>query len=154
MKVRNGDVEDITELTELLESCFSEMNYNLLGLTYSKKTMSEVLNNCIVFDMGAVIVAEEKNKIIGISVVFFNKSYMDASNTVAVEAIWHADPKINSFKRAKVMKALLQTMETRTAEKGIKHLRVGSSVLFPAMSKLLMRNGYQIQELSYTKEVS
>lgn len=153
MEIRDCKIEDIEQLTELLATCHKEMNYELQGLTYNKKTMSKVLSNCVLLDTGAAIVVEDNNKIIGVGMIFFCKSYMDSTNTTAIEAIWHTDPKIRKTTRIKVMKLLLRAMEKSTSNQGIKCLRVGSSVKYPAMSMLLEQNGYQLQELSYTKEV-
>jgi hypothetical protein len=144
------DKEDLFEAVALLQRCYEEMKYDENGHSFDIVSVFRSLVSCV--QNGIVLIVKEE-RLLGIGCVFLMPSFMDANHMQAIEAVWHADPLLGKRKRAKVMIKLLNGMEKKVKELGLKGIHLTASLDFPDVAKYLKKKGYKLREQHYYKEV-
>ncbi len=152
MKVENIGNINMENVIPLLKRCYDEMEYVGSGYGFDPETIKKaILGN--IQGGGINIMVVDKGDIVGIAVVFFLPSFLNASDILAIEAAWHSDPKLNQTPRVRIMLLLLREMEERVREHKVRTLHLATSVLYPAIANKLRKNDYKLMEYRWVKEV-
>ena len=129
--VREGSLEEVVSVVEQInEFAQKESVASLLQRLSGKKSL--------------ILVAEEKGVLLG-----FKIGYELESNTFYS---WFGG--VSPLARNKgVAQAQLDVQEQRVKQQGYQQLKVKSRNQFPAMLRLLLRNGYQIEKLEEKEDI-
>jgi len=144
MKIRSLQKEEVNSVIPLCEAFCAEMGFPFNGES-CKKTISSAIDNG-----NLIIAAIDNSRIIGLGGVIKTSSYTDYGALRAIEFIWHTNPALSPYKRAKAMNLLFNGMELWAK---IREIPFSISVCNQASRDFLERRGYNLKEYHYCKEV-
>ena len=139
MNIRPLVKEDIIKVLPAIKSFCSEIEQQFDMLS-AIEFIAESISKGWMMD-----VVEEDGKFIGMGGVALQPYYVNGKMN-GVEFVWHSDPTLPQYKRAKVMLALLERMESFTKEHGVPLvLSVNRS---NGLGKFIEKRGYELSKES------
>ena len=151
MNIRYMREKDIDEAVIMLERCHKEMDFDSSGMSYDPISAGETLEGAINEDNHCVIVAIEGGKIGGVGGVIITPSYMNHHDKIAHEFIWHSDPLLKPYKRAKIFKSLFEIMQAWVKVRDVSSFQISASPFGKnkAAGKFLERKGLKLRNCIY-----
>ena len=140
---------DIPHMVVMLRRCFDEMDFKSRGYSFNSDTCSHTLWN-VINGNGFVIVNDSITAIFG---AFKVPSFMDCNDIKMVEFIFHTDPLLNNFTRAKLSKGLIIAAEQETRRQGVNRLNISAAYEPKNASDFIVKHGYSAHEISFSKEL-
>jgi hypothetical protein len=150
--IRDMKTNDIPQALILLKEFYEEMEYEKRGFNFDVLTVSCALKAHVVSKETGTFVIENNGEIAGIGAVIIVPNFMDTNQKKAVEVVWHTDPKLSPYKRAKLFKDLHLHMEDWVKERGCNTFHISVEPHSPAAT-FLERQDYKLREFCYSKEI-
>jgi hypothetical protein len=151
MKIRKLKMSDILRVSSLIKTYYDEIG----GYRFSSFDRESVIDSLYAFlnlDSVYMVVAEEKDEILGVGVVGLFPSILNMKETKAVEFVWHSNIDLPKIKRGKVMLKILEHIEKEVRNRGASTLTIGIGV-DNTLGPFLERKGFQFNERFYLKVV-
>jgi hypothetical protein len=138
-------VFDIPSVVSILSEFAQEMGYPFSESTVERFIRVGIHNEWL------QSVYEEDGKALGVCCVMIAPHLADASSLQAIEYVWHSLPSLPELKRARIMIALLDEMESFAKSKKI-CLIVSTSEQYKSLGRYCESRGYKLIEHIYRKE--
>ncbi len=151
MKIRYMREKDIDESVVMLGRCHKEMDFDSSGMSYDPISSAKTLENGIEDQNVCIIVAIDDGKVGGIGGIIIVPSYMNHADRIAQEFIWHSDPLLKPYKRAKIFKSLFEIMQAWAKVRDASSLQISVSPFGKnkAAGKFLEKKGLKLRNCIY-----
>lgn len=151
MRIRYIKKEDVGEAVTMLERCHKEMDFDSSGMSYDPTSAEETLEHGIEDQNICIVVAIDNGKIGGVGGVTITPSYMNYNDRIAHEFIWHSDPLLRPYKRAKIFKNLFEIMQAWAKVREVSSFQISVSPFGKnkAAGKFLEKKGLKLRNYIY-----
>ena len=146
MILRGADKSDIPAMLPMIRLFCEEIN-----CPYDAESVKQTLLNCLEQGWHLTVVSEA-NEYIGMCMAIYVPNIADFGKMQVSEAMWHTDPNLSSFTRAKAMILMLCGMEEYAREKGTRLVVSTTIGVSGSLDKHLECAGYAMKEKVYSKE--
>lgn len=151
--IRPIEPEDIVPFLKLAHKCFNDSSFEKNGLSFDFLSVVKNVSDSIKNPNRILIGYFEDKKLLGICGFILSESVFDSNVKILDEALWHADPELSTYKRAKIMHLLLNFIENcDTIEYNLIQICLPTSNSL--LGHYLLKKGFNRQEIIYGKRQS
>jgi len=142
MKFEDATIDDLDELVSTSKVWYDAMDFDNYGKRYDLETVYARWKESLLSSVYDVIVAREKNVIIGAFGIGYQMNHSWFKGVLqGYERVFHADPRLPEFTQGKVMLGLLNAMLPKMAAREHQGVFVGCDPRYPEVMKMLQRKG-------------